>query len=360
MPSPLAFSDEELRGTIASFPFAGVDADLLNPERFGREVARRVYARLSAYPDSVGSHSVFLLHPAIPDSLAHAERYTAYALDDGETDVTSGMWFVGPTVIRGVHLEAAATYDEMFPQVVNAGLGETVAVTYRSTSNGPVLRYYPRGLSEPEDCVRMVMTGSGVDLDQILALVDLVHSRVLVTPPAHQGGAKLWQNRSKRYPVRQVEVAIQAYLRVGLSVALPLCRINPEQNLVAGRLDLEVEELTLATKSVMRPAILELKVLRSFGSTGVATSKASTEKWISEGVDQAFAYRKERRAEKSALCCFDMRVNLGDDTCLKKVEDKAKSVDVVVRSWPIYPDLKQYRAAEVSAALSAGSPPAQT
>lgn len=360
MPSPSAFTDAELKGTINSFPFAGVDSNLSEEERFARGVAQVVRSWLLTNPGKDGSHSVFLLQPTVPDSLKDKDQARYYALDDGETDVTSGLWFVGHPVIQGVRLDAAESFDDMFPHVVDAGLGGHAAVTFRHTSVGPVLRYYPNGLGDPDNRVRMTLADTAVELDQILALIDLVHSLTLVTPPGHQGGAKLWQNRAKRYPVRNVEVAIQAYLRLGLSVGLPLCRINQEQTLIAGRLDLEIEELTPDTSNVARHAILELKVLRTYGSTGISTSKPATEKWVSDGVDQAFTYRKERSAKRAALCCFDMRVNVGDDACLKRVETKAKKLDVVVLAWPLYPDVKYYRAAGVSAALSASSPPVQT
>lgn len=344
-----AFGDAELLNTVSHFPFAGVDAELPEGERFCREVARTYRAWLGAHPTKVGSHAVFLLMPAVPIGLQRADRKVAYALDDGETDVTHGMWFVGPAVMSGTQLAGSATFDDIFPEVIAAGAGDVPAVTYRNTTAGPVLRYYPQGLTDPDNRIRIDIAEQSVDLALILAEVDRVHRGVLITPPAHAGGAKLWATPSKRYPVRQVEIAIQSYVRAGLSIALPHCRINAEQNLDAGRLDLEVEQLTRKPGTFVRHAILELKVLRSFGSTGTPTSAAATEKWVSDGVDQAYAYREERGALRSALCCFDMRVELGDPECLEKIEAKAKATAVEVRSWPIYADLKQYRAAAVSA-----------
>ncbi|QCX26113.1 hypothetical protein [Nocardioides jishulii] len=360
MPNSPDFDDAVLLGTLDSFPFAGVDSDLSDEERFARGVAQVLRAWLRAHQDETGSHAVFLLQASPPDELADLPRETFFALDDGETDVTSGMWFVGPPVIRGTRFETQASFDEMFPAVVSAGVGDVAAVTYRKTARGPMLRFYPHGLSDPERAMSMRLAESAVDLSKVFELVDIVHRSTLVTPSGHQGGAKLWKNREKHYPVRHVEVEIQAYLRTGLSVGLPLCRINPEQNLVAGRLDLEIEELDPTTRQVSRPAILELKVIRSFGSTGASTSNSQTEKWLSEGVDQAHAYREERSARAGALCCFDMRVNPTDEACFKKVESKASGLKVAVKSWPLYPDVKLFRAAGATTALSAGSPQATT
>lgn len=360
MRSSEGFEDAELLGTLSSFPFAGADSELSDDERFARGVAQVVRAWLRSHPTAVGSHSVFLLHATLPEDMDETESERFYALDDGESDVTTGIWFVGPPVITGTKVDAPESFDAMFPAVVEAGLGDCAAVTYRHTASGPVLRFYPRGLAEAEHVVSMTLSNTAVDLGKILEIVGIVHRSTLVTPSGHQGGAKLWQNRTKYHPVRHVEVEIQAYLRTGLSVGLPLCRINPEQNLVAGRLDLEIEELDPETRKVSRHAVLELKVLRTYGSTGSTTSGTQTEKWISDGVEQAYAYREERAARESALCCFDMRKDPTDDACLKKVEKKAHDLKVVVASWPLYPDTKLYRAAGATAALSAGSPPATT
>lgn len=360
LPSAPGFDDAELLGTLESFPFAGVDSNLSDSERFARGVAQVTRVWLRSNSGGSGSHAVFLLEPSVPANLEGEEREEFFALDDGETDVTHGMWFVGPSVIRGQRLAVADSFDGMFPQVVDAGLGETTAVTFRSTNSGPVLRYYPKGLGSPEILVRMALNDVAVDLAHVLEIVDIVHRSTLVTPSGHQGGAKLWKNRAKHYPVQHVEVEIQAYLRLGLSVGLPLCRINPEQNLVAGRLDLEIEELDPESKTVERHAILELKVLRTFGSTGRRATKRDTEQWVSDGVDQAHAYREERGARASALCCFDMRVNVGDDGCLQKVEAKANSLDVWIQAWPLYPDAKLFRADGAKTALSAGSLPTPT
>lgn len=359
MPSGEGFADADLAETLKAFPYAGADADLPEAERFARGVAQAVRARLRAYPNDVGSHAAFVLQPRVPEPLVD-DAVEFYALDDGETDVTTGLWFVSESVIQGSRVDGPDDFDDMFRQVKAAGLGALPAVTFRNVAAGPLLRYYPHGLDDAETKVPMSVGGAPVDLDEILEIVDVVHRSTLVTPSAHQGGAKLWKNRSKFHPVRHVETEIQAYLRLGLSVGLPLCRINPEQNSEAGRLDLEVEELDRVTNTVARHAILELKVLRSFGSTGAATSSAATDDWVDSGVEQAFAYRKLRGARRAALCCFDMRKNAGDDACFTKVESKAKGLDVQLASWPLYPDVKFYRSAMARSVLSEGSPPSPT
>ena len=97
-----------------------------------------------------------------------------------------------------------------------------------------------------------------------------------------------------------------------------------------GRTDLEIEQGNPVDHSlVTRYAILELKVLRSFGSTGHVVTQGFTDDWIESGVEQAAAYRAEKEARWSALCCFDMRVeDLGHAKCFESVQDMAESVCV--------------------------------
>lgn len=360
LPSTPSFGNDDLIATLRAFPFAGLDSDLSDSERFARGVAQALRAWIKSNPDEIGSHAVFLLRPEVPESLKAKEIAAFYGLDDGETDVTRGLWFVGAPVVRGFRLVVADSFDGMFPQVVDAGLGDDIAVAFRNTQTGPILRYYPNGLADPETRVVMSLGEKPVELDKILEVVSVVHRSTLLTPSGHHGGAKLWSNPDGHFPVRHVEAEIQAYLRAGLSTGLPLCRINAEQNLVAGRLDLEIEELDPTSKTFARHAILELKVLRSFGSTGRKTSKPATERWVDEGVDQAHTYRIERNARSAALCCFDMRTNVGDKACLKKIETKAAALDVRVEAWPLYPKAKPFRADAAQSALSAGSQPDQT
>jgi hypothetical protein len=112
---------------------------------------------------------------------------------------------------------------------------------------------------------------------------------------------------------------------------------------MSGRLDLEIEEPLMQAGEFVRHAILELKVLRSFGSTGSSVSKTEIRKIVKEGVEQAASYREERDAHASALCCFDMRTKSTRKKCFHGIQASAKKRDVKLRVWPIFASAKEFR-----------------
>ena len=134
------------------------------------------------------------------------------------------------------------------------------------------------------------------------------------------------------------------YVRSGLTTAFPSCTIRAEQTQASGRLDLEVEERDWTDAStIVRHAILELKVLKSFTSGGVPIGDADVGTRIVEGIKQAASYRIERDARHSALCCFDMRKTFTAEECFTKVMSRAKRLRVKLCVWHLFSSAKAYR-----------------
>src|SRR5687767_3721207 len=103
-------------------------------------------------------------------------------------------------------------------------------------------------------------------------------------------------------------------------MAFPTCTIRHEETGTSGRLDLEIEETDEASLgTVVRYAVLEPKVLRSFRSGGSTYSDQKNLDWIEDGVGQAASYRAERKALAAALCCFDMRKEMTGEKCFDHV-----------------------------------------
>ena len=92
------------------------------------------------------------------------------------------------------------------------------------------------------------------------------------------------------------------YIDIALNVAFPWCRITDEQPGVSGRTDIEIEEIDYIGGNHIRHVLIELKVLRDYGSTGLKKSENDNLKWVEEGVEQAWSYGKERGAAAFALC----------------------------------------------------------
>ncbi len=117
-----------------------------------------------------------------------------------------------------------------------------------------------------------------------------------------------------------------------------------EQTAVPGRLDLEIEQSDpLDRGKITRHAVLELKVLRSFRSSGTTVSPTETLDWVESGVRQAASYRDERGALAAALCCFDMRNEHTGEKCFEHVQELANSLIVELRHWFVFGTSEQYR-----------------
>jgi hypothetical protein len=182
-------------------------------------------------------------------------------------------------------------------------------------------------------------------LDEILAVIDKVHATKLAAPNMQSRFLKLWKTPTKFIPQKDAELLVQEYLDTALIGAFPTCTIRTEQPQPTGRLDIEIEEANPAQPGYfVRHALLELKVLRSFGSTGNPITETEIKTWVEEGVNQAHAYRVDRGTKASALCCFDMRKSFLEFDCFDHVKEKAANCAVVLRAWPIYSTLKAYRA----------------
>jgi hypothetical protein len=171
-----------------------------------------------------------------------------------------------------------------------------------------------------------------------------VHGKCLITPEAQMRVGKLWTDSSKWWASDKAEHMVQLHLRVGLTTAFPTCDVRYEQTAVSGRLDLKIEERDALDHSVVtRYAILELKVLRSFGSTGKEYAAESILEGVKSGVQQAATYRQDWGAKEAALCCFDMRKEYTREQCFNHVRDLAKELVVVLRVWFIFASSAQYR-----------------
>jgi hypothetical protein len=218
------------------------------------------------------------------------------------------------------------------------------AIVFDPRTTVPTVRLYPNGLADAETYDAVGIAGSDVSFQLIYDAIDKVYHHCLVTPEAQARAGKLWVNGDKWWPSPQAEDVVQLYLRAGLTTAFPTCTVRHEQTDVSGRLDLEIEESDALDRSkVTRHAVLELKVLRSFRSTGTVVSVNETLEWVESGVKQAASYRDERGALAAALCCFDMRNLHNGEQCFDHVRDLAITLTVDLKHWFIFGTSEQYR-----------------
>lgn len=340
-------NDVNLLQTGSEYFGAGDDADQPVSVRFLKGVARLVKKRLfKEPPSSDAGPAVFLLLPQPTPALADNKIVMVPMLDNGLTAVEGRVWLVGPLVNYGRCMSVDAESDEELFELltIDFELGQVPAVIFDPRSDERELRYYSDGLQNLGQCKVVSILHGAVSLADVFGVIERVYNTKLVTPDAQSVAAPLWLNSDKHWPVKLAEVSVQMYLDTALNVAFPWCRITGEQPGVNGRTDIEIEEIDPATKVIVKHALLELKVLRDFGSTGDKKSYAANQKWVDEGVDQAYCYAQERGSVAYALCCFDMRRTRTGESCFDHVQEKAQRLRVVLRCWHLFASAKDYRA----------------
>lgn len=348
IPSLGAWQGADLSGTASRNTGVGVDAGLPPKTRFLSGVAklvRRRKATTGADSDPVRP-AIFLLEPAAAmDKLGRVTKRVPM-LDNGLTALGGRLWFVNAGVFSGHYVELEDVEDDALFNIVTGELklDKVATIVFDPRTRIPSVRYYPNGLGEPDAVELLDVVGAEVTLTRIFEVIGQVYQTCLITPEAQARAGKLWKDEVKWWASESAEDLVQLHLRVGLITAFPTCTVRHEQTDVPGRLDLEIEESDALDRSqITRYAILELKILRSFGSTGKTYSAQSNLDWIESGVRQAASYRHQRNARAAALCCFDMRKEHTGEQCFHHVRDLAKDLSVELRLWFIFATSESFR-----------------
>ena len=288
---------------------------------------------------------MFLLEP---NARAHDPEVTPKRvpmLDNGLTAVTGCLWFVSPVVVMGKYIDLNDEDDDsLFGLVTEAlDLGDVPAIVFDPRVRPASVRFYPNGLGDTEKLDTIALTGD-VSLQRIYEAIDQVYQNCLITLEAQAQAGKLWEDGRRWWPSSQAEDIVQLYLRAGLTTAFPTCTVRHEQTSASGRLDLQIEENHPHDRSqITRHAVLELKVLRSFRSSGTTVQPQATLDWVESGVKQARSYRCEIGARAAALCCFDMRREHSGEQCFDHVRDLATKLVVDLKLWFLFGTSEQYR-----------------
>jgi hypothetical protein len=338
----------ELAETAQSASGIGADATFAGPNRFKSGVTKVVQARRSedSHRTDPQLPAIFLLHATPPESASGFAPRRINTLHTGLYPLSGRLWFVGQVPASGHYIDVTGDDDQaIFALVTDTlGLGTTPAVLFHPGMQIPQLRYFPNGLIDPDSYEDVLLKGTNINIDRILNEVDRIHDRWLKTPSANFAAGKIWMDASKRWPAKNAEDIVQLYVGVGLQGAFPTCIVRPEQPTGVGRSDIEIEERDPSRPGqIIRHAILELKVLRSYGSTGIRESHQATLDWIESGVAQAHAYRQEKGSAAAALCCFDLRVEDTGDECFGHVSTMALTYSVHLKRWYVYPTSKRCR-----------------
>ena len=312
------------------------------------QILRRRVAESEAKGESDENDiAIFVLQPDPPEDIPNSLRVPM--LDNGLTVVVGRLWVTAPAAIsaRYVDLPQDTNDDGRFSYVTKElALGSRPTLVFDPRTKSPELRWYREGLGNPDRVEVMPLRG-GVSPNDIFDAIDWIYKTSFITPAAMSPPSLLWTSASKNWPHQNAEALIQGLLTVGLATKFPYCTVRQEQPQIAGRTDLEIEEPNPLDRSIItRHAILELKVLRSFRSTGTTVTDSDVRKWIREGVEQAAAYRTDKNPRWSVLCCFDMRKeDEGDTACFTHVQECASALDIMLKRWFLYSNYPDYRKA---------------
>lgn len=346
------FADDRLRETLVKNIGVGADSGQPTGVRFLRSVQSLVRKRIDVHADG-DLPAVFLLNESleVPDG---ARRMGM--IDYGDKPIEGQIWYAGPALGFARALDHECGHDDvaLFEMVrLHLGEGATPAVVFLPRISRTTVRYYPDGLASEDDFEVLSVEARQVSLEDIFATLDRLHINQLVTPIAQSAGNKLWQDADRFYPVSNAELVAQSYVETALWARFSHCRVEVEKSQVSGRFDVALLEYGISGDSVFTRcyAVLELKVLRSFGKNGTRVSDTFNQDWVRKGLDQAFAYAEELKAESKALCCFDMRTTDTGAECFSHVITDAARLDVALRRWHLYGRLSDYRNAVSSRAL---------
>lgn len=348
------WTDADLSGTARATIRLGADADLPEEVRFISGVAKLIRRRLAekGAQKDLNQPAIFLLKQTTHIHKLDITPKRVPMLDNGLTAVTGRLWFVSPVVVTGSYIDLEESDDDKLFRIVTdeLKLGNVPAVIFDPRTRNSEIRFYRKGLISTDTCEVMRVNHADVSLERVFAKIHHIYKTFLVTPEAQLlKVGRLWKNNAKWWPSEEAEEKLQLYLRIGLTIAFPMCVVNCEQTSVSGRFDVEIEESDpLDSSRITRHAILELKVLRSFRCSGTPVSENDTFKWIESGVIQAASYCYERKALASALCCFDMRNQNTGEKCFEHVKDLALKLKVELKVWFIYATSKLYRDAMIA------------
>ena len=340
---------EDLALTAQSFAGRGSD-DRLPPEiRFLSNVAKLIQERkaIDSERSDPNLPAVFLLALTRPKVVLET-AVRVPMLDNGLHPLNGGIWLVAAVVNSGYKLDVKYEDDDSLFRFVtdSLNLGDVPAVIYEPRVASDKIRYYPFGLQEPDKCEVRPAKGEEVTDEEIFSVVEGIYHQCLKTPDAQSHAGKLWKRADRFWPSSNAEAVVQLNLKAGLVGRFFACNIREEQRIPEGRTDLEIEEKDPHNRGVIiRHALIELKVLRSFHEGGSVFPPSETLDWIKSGVLQAHEYGTNKDAKLATLCCFDMRKTDEKESCFDHVREIARKKQVVLKKWYIYSSSERYRQA---------------
>lgn len=357
--NPLGGMTEAELAEVAETDF-GSDPELEAPETgIAVEGLARVIAARMDHADWVGDPKLLAIFVFSDRPRELAETLKAQRepiLDNGSRPITGKLWVTGPNFASGYFIPlAAADPSGLFSEAQEKGIGDMAALIFDPTATDPEIRYYPRGLNEPDHVQRFLIAEKVFTLDTLDKGLTLFHESNVITPDAAGRSFNPWHDGAKYVPRKETEAFLQGWLKSILGVAFRGgCVVRFEVPGTEGRCDLLIlsRHATNANAWVCHAA-LELKVLRSFSVSARTVSSTVRQKAVKDGLLQAIAYKREQSAKYGMLCCFDMRTprHCDGDACFNPIKARAKRNMIQLRRYRLYGSAADLRAEKYGGSL---------
>jgi hypothetical protein len=341
-----------LQETAALFGGSGADAEIPSEARFLRAAARLLRRRTSreGSGEDPTRLAVIVLETLGRDDPFLDPFELVPMLDQGVVPLNSRLWLTNVGVTFGHFLNHELNSAEVFAWVIGLGLGDKSTIVFDPSVDGGELRFYRNGLADMGEVKSYpIAYVSAVSYKDVKAVIDLVWLESLASPQHQLNHVSTWKKPSAHWASSNAESVVQSQLRIGLKMAFLFCEVSKEGPVASGRFDLTLSFTDAVTQAKSCYGVLELKVFRSYGSTGIASSEAETLAAAADGLTQAYSYRDDLGAVWAALCCFDLRKDDDEvEACFSSIRTEAIAHDVSLSRWRLFNTVKAFREARKS------------
>ncbi|GAB5098520.1 hypothetical protein YK56LOC_42370 [Caballeronia sp. HLA56] len=191
--------------------------------------------------------------------------------------------------------------------------------------------YYRAGLLDDVDSsieIDLDTVESTLDAGTLLNALDVFASEQLNSQEMRR---QIWDDASKFIPRERAESIVQENVLVALRVMFTGYTTLAETNIPIGRTD-----LFMISKNEKDPArgLLELKVLRSFSSTGSKIHESVLKQHLMGGRIQARTYGSQLGACIRLLCSYDLRKDKKEEL-LDGIRSECGTDGVTFKNYPV-------------------------
>lgn len=209
--------------------------------------------------------------------------------------------------------------------------------------------YYPNGITDDQNSLQLSCIEASLTLDDLLSSLDTHAAGHLQTQEFRK---RIWKDAGKWWAEEYAEDIVQYDLLIVLRNRYHKTHtIEAEQITTSGRADIKCVPKEGLFESY---GILELKAIRTFGSTGNRYQHAEWEAALRKGAGQAFSYAQDNNASIKVLCVFDMRKQQ-DQSCINCGKSECEALGVTFKHYSIPNSSQQVRNTRVAKAKNKAS-----